>query len=729
MVSGNVEYPGTDTNFAARVSTLSVGGQIIVSDASYQASSNRGQYRWKDWPHRRLKSFEANPETVWELLYDNGESRGRPGTRWVPEWYKGEQNRYIARADKQDEVCQAFQNRQDDLPSRLVTLKGEGGMGKTRLAIACALQMVGLFPHGVYFVDLSGRQRSRSDVAEAIASALDLPSADAQPESLLETLQDREMLLILDNYESVDSQDVALYLSALISRTASLRLLVTGREAVKIDDLERIVSLDDGMKPDEAIALFLSYARLKKGDHWAPRDTETDDLAQIQQLTERIPLALELAAARVSDYTLSEIAHSLDATPLGRMTSLAERSVRADASAYHSSLMRSLDWSYSLLEQDARDLFPMLSLFAASFTRIDTAAVADLEDDCAHDLLVRLHDASLVRRSDLDDTTRYHLHRFTRAYAGSKLSSQETADARFVAYYCRLIAENKDLNAPDCRALLTAEWQNILAAVTYAERQSDWQSVLSLADLVPFLALRSLWSKQARLSERVLTAARATGNRLEESKALNNLGDVYTAQGKWEQATDAYQASLVLYRDLGDALGEAGSRNDLGNVFYSQGMWENAEQSYLASLRLYRELGSTLGEGHALNNLGNVSYAQDQWDKAEGFYRQSLEHYQKIGDRHGMGNALNNLGNVYKAQGKWAEAEDAYQQDITACRELGDRLGEGKTLANLALLREKQGLISEAAQAAQEALTVLQTTEDTEWMATIQGWIGEWRVQ
>ena len=379
LVVGDVEYSGTDTNFAARIGGLGIGGQIIVSHSTYTAADTRPQYRWQEWPNRRLKSFEAAPETVWELLYD-GQSRGEPGLRWVPDWYRGELSRYIARPELQETIINQFKAGRDNIRKRLVTLHAEGGMGKSRLAIACALEMVGLFQNGVYFVNLARDEaddsfRTREAVAQAIGLALGLSGQELQPESLLASLRSSERLLVLDNYESVDSKDVRLFIRDLIVKTNSLCLLVTGRTPVKVPDVEQIVSMNEGMAPEQARSLFLAYARLtERGQQWTPDSEDEKDLARILTLTERIPLAIEIAAAWVGLKSIKKIADGLQQTALGRMTGMPEDTDRADPSPHHYTLTRSLDWSYILLTVEAREAFASLSLFADSFIEEAVAA-------------------------------------------------------------------------------------------------------------------------------------------------------------------------------------------------------------------------------------------------------------------------------------------------------------------------------------------------------------------
>jgi len=352
------DYTGADVNFAARVESLGAGGQIIASDSAYSAAGSRERYQWQEWSDRRIKSFDQ-PETVWELLWD-GQSRGEPGSRWLPGWYMGERNRYIPRAMLQNDILNHFGKLQPDGSTpRLVTIHGFGGMGKTRLAIACAVQAVGAFKDGVFFVSLDDKPKSKEAVAEAIGVALDIRGEAALSDNLLTALCDKELLMVLDNYESVDSDDVANYLVDLLTQTRAVRLLVTGREAVRLDIEQRIPI--EGMTDEEAEQLFIARTRLlRKGQGWQPAPDERGHLKRILELTECIPLAIELAAAWTDKRSLKEIADSIAATPL---TSEPPRFRRTDRADRHRSLIRCLDWSFNLLENWAQDGFARLGIF------------------------------------------------------------------------------------------------------------------------------------------------------------------------------------------------------------------------------------------------------------------------------------------------------------------------------------------------------------------------------
>lgn len=517
---GFFEYPGEDTNYAARIGGLGAGGQIIFSAETHRVATAAKELRLliggqdlplHPWPNRYIKSFQAGPQTVYEVLYAEGQQPREPGARFLPPFYTGERNRYIAREHKESQVLEEFADPQnhDGTTARLVTIHAEGGMGKTRLSIACALQMIGVFEHGAYLVPLENIGRGleaaeaetqtppeaaksgkmlESAVAEAIGRELGLSGAAAQPESLLQYLSDRELLLILDNYESVVCDEVGMYLCDLVTETRGVHILATGRHPVGASDIEKIVTLDDGMTETEARALFLERAALKWPKGRTLTSEEDAQLARILHLasinpeaasqSERggsIPLAVELAAAWVGHRALREIADGLEGTALGEPTKAPPGGFRSNDKRSHarqSSLERSLAWSYNLIGQtadaSAQRTFAAASLFAATF---DAATLMVICGSHARRDLDALHNASLVRRIEVDGTSRYYLHRFTREYATARFEGLPDADdtrRRFLAHYVTVAQKASDLNDATNRDTLDQEWRNVLAASNIA---------------------------------------------------------------------------------------------------------------------------------------------------------------------------------------------------------------------------------------------------------------------
>ena len=413
-----LEYPGTDTNFAARIGSLGAGGQILISEESERRYSGpRGELSFHRWEDRSLKSFEYKPQTIYEILYRPGQQPREPGVRFFPAFYLGERNRYIERPEKEREVLDQFCSRRGDgSTSRFVRLWGEGGMGKTRLGIACAAKLAGLFEGGVYFVDLGSSEPSREAVVEAIARALGLPAEVRNPDALAAVLKNREdTLLLLDNVEVVSDKAIARDLARLATDTRGINLLVMSRDKLGASDVEQIISLNEGMDDDECRSLFLARAWLQGQLPGKPTAEEATQIMRIFDLTERIPLAIELAASWIDEASLKEIADGLEATPLGDFSTPPDGVATNER---HAAMERSLQWSFDLIGRGPsgpahQRTFAACSLFAAPFT---ADAVSAIVEHIARSDLTRLHRTSLVRRDSAIEqgTSRYFLHRFTR---------------------------------------------------------------------------------------------------------------------------------------------------------------------------------------------------------------------------------------------------------------------------------------------------------------------------
>jgi tetratricopeptide (TPR) repeat protein/class 3 adenylate cyclase len=724
------DYLGSDVNFAARIESLGAGGQALVSGSAHDAARFGAPEQWKEWPHRRIKSFDQ-PETVWEFLWD-GQSRGEPGARFLPDWFKGEQNRYIPRPDLEQAVLAHFGKlRPDGSVPRIVTLHAYGGMGKTRLAVACAMQTVGLFKDGVFFVRLDDKPPTTAAVAEAMGAALGLAREAAVPAKVIAALRDKELLLLLDNYESVDSEEVQTFLIELLRGTSAVRLLVTGREAVKLSDVEQEISLDGGMAEAEAEELFLARARLKyhQAQAWQPDPAEQSAIRRIVRLSERIPVAIELAAAWVSHSTVKEIADGIESTPLGSETKEPPRSGRIDQALRHRSLTRSLNYSYERLEPEAQAGFARLGLFAGSFGFDTVAGACGLPQ--AKELLYRLQDASLIHRVEIDGRSRFTMLRPTRAYAAEKLEGLPEASTirqQFVRNY-RDAAKQQALRtgpSTETHARIAAldwfeeEWPNLLAAVRAALVIEDWKSAPEISgNSFRFLEARGFWSEAEDLYKWALVAHRKSQDRRGEAFTLDHLGGVYSLQSRWGEAEQVLQQSVAIHREFQDRVGEASSLNNLGTVYQGDGRWAEAERVFRQSLEIYGACEDRPGKATTLNNLGNVHQSRGHWAEAEQAYLQSLAMARELGDRTMEGQIFNNLGIVYNAQGRWAEAEKAVQQTLTIDREFKRRLGEANALVNLGVILRAQKRLVEAEQLFQQGLAIKRECQDRygQWQA------------
>lgn len=717
-----------EINFAARLESLADGGQVIVSQTTFEATDEGAGYRWQQWPNRYLKSFEGAPETVYELLYDGWASR-EPGSRWLPEWYVRELNPFVGR----EALLGAIRDwLADSRPYPIFTLHGFGGIGKTRLAVETVLGVSGLFPGGVAFVALdrvlSGdpAQVTPAQLAALVAGSVGAPESVLQrPESeLLPHLKrQKSLLLVLDNWESAANPATLKWLGDLLKSAGSLRCLVTSRLVMGIQpfgDSREIPGLRippgaaDAFDAFEGYSLFLTRVRQRDPDY-LPDDRAA--LVRVLQATGGSPLGIELVAARAIDYrgALPQLADEIEASRLDLLRTREDLGDVWLGPERHGSMDACIHWSVGLQPSDEQRAFHHLSVFPHDFSPASAQFVCDIPEA----YLLRWHRAALVEQSPTGGKMRYTLLPIVREYANRRIDAEDARGARrrFVARCLQIVEDNRNLNDAKARSMLTEEWRNIVAAAEMAEELGDRQSVRRLSVLGKFLGLRGMWLEQERLYRRALANARKSGDRDGEGGALNNLGIVYRNQGKWSEAESVYQDSLAIKIDLGDRHAQGITLNNLGVVYQNQGKWSAAETVYQESARIFKELDDRYGEGMALGNLGIVYQNQGKWSEAEKVCQESLEICRALGDRYGEGIALNNLGSVYQNQGKWSEAEKAYQQDLEICGELGDRNGQGQTLRDLALLMEAQQKPAEALEYARAAVAALETTEDAALLA------------
>ncbi len=717
-----VEYSGGDINLAARVSALGDGGQILLSQSAYdRAKPEVLNLNTHAWPDRYLKSFEHAPQTVHEILYQEGQQPRELGLRLFSEWYQDERNRYITRETEEEAVITCFSQGVRGNRPRFVTIHAEGGMGKTRLSVACALKMADIFEHNIHFVKLADTPANPYAVAEAIGAVLGKSGPQAQPDALCAALRHKNILLLLDNYESCAHDEVARFVTRLVTQTTGVHLLVTGRQPVGVRNIEQIVPLGGGLTYPQAQELFLERAALD-GRHNHPLTVqEHEQLNRILRLVSvspdnaesgPIPLAVELAAAWWSEKKLKEIADGLEATPLKKYMEPVPGTV--PEVERHESLYRSLQWSYDLLGKipeigpRLQTMFALCGLFPETFDSKIVQEIGGAPD--TDELLIRLHRVSMLQERGTPECTFYRLHHFAREYARQKLlkiSNGSDLKSKFVAYYADLIEKHKNINDLKNHPVLDESWRNALAATQWAIKAWEAESVEKLVDsLMPFLELRGLWSEWESLYLQILEVMHNLENRRGEGVTLNNLGNAYKAQNRWREAERAYQDSLAICREFGDRVGEGTPLNNLGLVYQSQNRWQEAEKAYQGCLAICGEFGNRMGQGLTLNNLGNVYQSQNRWREAERAYQDSLAISREFGDRVKVGGTLNNLGNVYRTQNRWREAEQAFQDSLAIRREFGDRVGEGTTLNNLGLIYESQNRWQEAEKVCQDSLAI-----------------------
>ena len=608
--------------------------------------------------------------------------------------------------------------------SRLVTLIGPGGSGKTRLALQLAADTAERFPDGVRLVELAAL--SEPDlVPHAVAAVLGVrQAAESVVESVARTLRSRRVLLILDNCEHLAAACAAL-VAALLRACPALRILATSREplgitgeTVSIVPPLPVPELPEGPEgPDAlggrpappllenpAVRLFVDRAKAA-----APRlALSGDDLAAVARICRRldgIPLALELAAARVRVLSVQQLADRLD--DRFRLLTGGSRT----APARQQTLRATLDWSHALLAEPERVLFRRLAVFAGGFELEAAEAVCaggGIEEADVLDVLTRLVDRSLVT-ADVDDqvgaegVSRFRLLESVREYAAERLDAADESGHRARhAGWCLELAEAgvREWTGPE-----QGRWLNRLEAEHDNLRQAPAQGLeggaagdaaaatlgLGLGgSLWRFWYARGYFAEGRRWLEALLALPVAAPPAV-RAEALNGAGALAHSQGDDAAAAVLLGQSLAARRDLDDPRGVSSSLNNLGVVARAQGDHAAARTRFEEALAINRAEGFRAWEALTLNNLGNVAFDLGEDAAAHDLFQQALTLQRALGDARGTAMSLNDLAAVSLRRGDAALACGFSAEALALQRRISDRAGIAVSLAGLGAVAHARG--------------------------------------
>ncbi len=596
---------------------------------------------------------------------------------------------FIGRERERDEVLAQLGQ------SRLVTLTGTGGAGKTRLALAVAAELLGAYPAGVWLVDLAPLAGAASDdlpvVAQAVTEALGVREEAGTPlvQTLADYLKDRRLLLLLDNCEHLVAA-CAMLASTLLRACQHVHILATSREGLRITG-ERCWRVPSLTVPDpkhlpppelaasyEAVRLFVARAR-RPG--FALTTQNVRAVTSICARLDGMPLAIELAAARVGSVPVEVIAARLN----DRFALLTGGP--RDAVPRQRTLRATLDWSHDLLREDERLLLAQLSVFAGGWT-LDAAEAVCAGDGIAAtqvlELLASLESKSLLLLEDADtpeDQGRYRLLETVRQYAAERLherGEEAAARDRHLAWYVALTeGAEQQLRGPDqgrWLAMLEAEHDNLRAAMGWARDQGAAEDGLRLAG-----SLWRFWWTRGYLAEgRGWLEAALAGDRgspMARAKALTGAGNLAYQQGDYGRAASLHEEALELRRALEDMQGIAASLHSLGIVAHQQGEFERAAELYEDALARSRALADKAGMAGLLGNLGHVAHAQGHHARAVALVEEALTLFRELSDMRNIAASLHLLGNLAHEQGDHLRAMAMHEEALALFRVLGDTLG------------------------------------------------------
>ncbi len=716
VIVGNA-YVGVDVHRAHRICAAGHGGQIVLSQVTslLAADALPAGARLQDLGEHRLRDLRR-PERIFQVVHPHLPP-ALPPLRSLsvhPHNLPVQLTSFIGREREIAEVKHLLAG------TRLLTLTGPGGSGKTRLALQAAAEVLPAYPDGVWLVELA----TLSDpdlVRSAVAGALGVREQTGRPlpATLAETLKHKHLLLIPDNCEHV-VKACAETAESLLRAVPHLTILATSRERLgaagetsylvpplSVPDVRGEQALEDLVKT-EAVRLFVERAAsIQPGFSLTP--AAAADLARIVHTLDGIPLAIELAAARVNVLSVPQIAERLQdrfhlLTAGGRTAAPRQQTLQA-----------TMDWSYDLLSEPERALLRRLSVFAGGFP-LDAVEAACIGGEVGRhdvvDLLGRLVDKSLVTAEETNGTRRYWLLDTVRAYAQEKLAVAGETSAvrgRHAAWYRGLVEQAEPhLEAPDRRWMdrLEAEHENIRAALDATVTPGGGEDALRFAAaLQRFWHIRGYWTEGRRWLEAALAASPSAPPAL-RAKALGRTAMLAQRQGDYHRARALAEDGLGLYRALDDPHGMATILNVLGNIAYAQGDYQAARELHETGLARGREARDKFSIAASLANLAIVADHLGQYDRAAAWCRDSLTIFREIGDQRGTAFALSFLGTLASDQGDHAAARPLLEESLSLQRRLGDRLGMANTLVGLGLVAREQGDLETARRFLSESLSV-----------------------
>ena len=596
--------------------------------------------------------------------------------------------------------------------NRLITLTGPGGTGKTRLALAAARTAEASFPDGACWVALA-QIDDPAIIGQAVATQLGVPDTPGQDpvEAIAKHVADHSVLVVLDNCEHL-AEAAASLAEYLLAACAALVVLATSREALGVEgELSWQVpplSLPEGgsaptaseLAASDAVKLFEQRAQLVRPS-FRITDENAAAVLSICQRLDGLPLAIELAAARMRILSSAQLAERMDdifAVLVGGARSAPPR---------HRALRATLDWSYDLLDTDERAVFRRLATFFGGFTLHAAERVAaggDIRPDAMLELLTRLSDKSLLRVEHAPrGATRYFLLATVRDYARERLAEAAESDLARQSHrqYFTELVEDTTKRIEQVEAAvgrleveldrLDAELPNLRRAFEFAQESGDPVTPLRIAGpLDRYAYLRGRYHEVRQWMDAAVTSCPDAPAPL-RAKALLGGGRLALLQCDYAPAVRRLEAALRLYRELGDPRGIASSLQVLGSVAREQGRYARAVELHAESLAIAEAAEDRWGVASAHGYLAFASWLQRDFGRAAEEASIALTQFRDLGDIEGAAWSLISLGTVARYQGDAERASVLLTESLALSEGIGFREGIAWSVEQLGLLAAVDG--------------------------------------
>jgi predicted ATPase/class 3 adenylate cyclase len=698
------EYLGLDVHRAARVASAGHGGQVLMSETTRVLVDHAlpPGLTLKDLGMHRLKDL-ARPERLFQLTVESLPDDFPPlkTLEATPNNLPTQLTSFIGRADQVREAKQLLSR------SRLLTLTGPGGTGKTRLSLEIAADVLDQYSDGVYFVPLSAVHDPEL-VASAIAQALAISTSGSRRpiDALLDHLREKQTLLVLDNFEQVLA--AAPIATQLLEGSAGLRVLVSSRTVLRVSgeqefpvpplelpDLKALPGLA-ALSQFEAVRLFIERAVAVKPDFRATNEN-APAIAGICERVDGLPLAIELAAARVKLFSpqalLSRLEKSLSALGSGAR----------DAPARQQTLRGAILWSYDMLDAGGQRLLARVSVFARGGNLEQLEPVCGPAQDVGGDVvesLDQLADQSLLRRLPDFDEPRFLMLQTIRDFAAERLEQSGEAhlirDRHVQAFIALAQQAQAHLFGPRRKEWLDRleeDHDNFRAALGWAVASRDARSAMELSTgMWRFWQMRGHLHEGRRRMDEVLAMPNSSEFAKERLAALEAAGGLAYWQADMRVAQRFYDECLELTRKLGD---DRALANALYNAAFprvvSRGAIAEAKPMLAEALPLFRKIGDQTGVARALWGIGNALYFAKENADARPVLEEAVALNRKLDDRFGLGWSVHTLGLVTFNLGDFQRSRDSWIEAIQLFAAAGDVPGMVLQLDNLSALARHDG--------------------------------------
>jgi predicted ATPase/class 3 adenylate cyclase len=690
-------YYGPSVNRAARVMSAGNGGQVLITGATRELvlPTLPDTFGYRDMGTHRLKG--VGEERLYQLLHPDLLTDFRPLATLNPERHNLplSMTPYIGRETEIEEWLELLLR-----PStRLLTITGFGGLGKTRSAQQLAELSVDHFPDGVWWVEAE-EANTGEEMARRIADALLITLQPSTPikEQLGQAVRGKKVLLVLDNMEQV--KDPATFIKDMLAATPDLKFLVTSRRTLKLRG-ETVVEINP-LPAGDAARLFIDRARAIKDD-FEVTEQNREDIDALCSGLEGIPLAIELAAARIVGMAPRQILERLNE----RFRLLQTRA--PDLPPRQRALRAAIDWSYTLLTDDDKALFAQLSVFAGGFTMDDAEKVCNAFDVFEGVMELRHHSFFRDETDEKNQETRFTMLEAVREYASEKLGEEDDSGKavhkRHAEYFVKFAkARLEKIRTPDeLKALrqLEANSKNIRSAM-------QWAGEIGLSPLQSELALvlgKTLQRQGfCRSAAEVIEVGLAVSEPLKETHPeiyshllLERVG-LHLDYSEWDVARSKAMEVLALFTVAGDKRGLAHAENLLGQAAMFCENYKEAREHFQNELAHYGSAADSIDSAIVYNNLGILERRDETGNKqeAERHFKESLRIRRAQNDRRGIAETLNNLGVLSQDQNDMETAARHYTEALQFELELRHTLGVATVLYNLGEVVEAQGFLLRA---------------------------------